>query len=131
MPKIFILLCMIFCHIIDDFCLQKSSLVDLKQKKWWETNAPDIMYINDYKVALFMHSFSWSFMVLLVPTIHLLLTNYNITIGAIILALFYMNIVIHYHIDNMKANKNMINLIVDQTVHLIQIILTWVVVICV
>lgn len=126
MYKILILLCMIFCHIVDDYYLQKGVLANLKQKDWWEINAPEKMYKQDYKMALFMHSFSWSFMVLLIPVIYLLLTKSNIdnTI-AMIVSLFIMNLIIHYEIDDMKANKKWINLIVDQTVHIIQIIISW------
>lgn len=131
MYKILILLCMIFCHIVDDYYLQKGVLTNLKQKKWWETNAPDKMYKQDYKMALFIHSFSWSFMILLVPTIYLLLTKDTDRIIIGLLSLFIMNLIIHYETDDAKANKHMINLIVDQTVHLIQIVLTWIVIICV
>lgn len=125
MYKILILLCMIFCHIVDDYYLQ-GILASMKQKKWWETNAPEKMYKQDYKMALFMHSFSWSFMVLLIPAIYLLLTKSDIdnTI-AMIVPLFIMNLILHYEIDDMKANKKWINLIVDQTVHIIQIIISW------
>lgn len=72
--KIFILFCMLFCHVIDDYYLQ-GILASMKKKSWWEKNAPDELYKNDYKMALFMHSFSWSFMIML-P-----LTAYTILIG--------------------------------------------------
>lgn len=133
MYKILILLCMIFCHIIDDYYLQGIGiLASMKQKKWWETNAPDKMYKQDYKIALFMHSFSWSFMVLLIPTIYLLLTKYHMhmSVIGIILFLFISNLIIHYETDDAKCNKYLINLIVDQTIHIIQIIISWIIVIC-
>ena len=38
--KLFILLCMIFCHIIDDYYLQ-GILASMKQKSWWKNNYPD------------------------------------------------------------------------------------------
>lgn len=128
MDKVLILLCMIFCHIIADYNLQ-GILASMKQKKWWEANAPEDMYKQDYKVALFMHSFSWTFMVLLVPTIYLLLTNHNDTISFIIF-LFISNLGIHYEIDDMKANKHWINLVADQAIHIMQIVLTWIIIIC-
>ena len=62
--KIFLLFAMIFCHIVDDYYLQ-GILANLKQKAWWQKNAPAAMYENDYKVALFMHAFSWAFMIML------------------------------------------------------------------
>jgi len=61
----FILLAMIFCHIIDDYCLQQGCLSKLKQKKFWEENAPQKMYRYDYIVALIIHAFSWTFMMML------------------------------------------------------------------
>ena len=35
-----VFVCMIFCHIIDDYYLQ-GWLASAKQKIWWEKNAPD------------------------------------------------------------------------------------------
>ena len=37
----------------------------MKQKKWWQENAPQKLYKYDYIVALIMHSMSWSFMIML------------------------------------------------------------------
>ena len=61
----FIFTAMIFLHIIDDYVLQAPCLCDLKQKSFWEKNAPQTMYKNDYIIALIMHAFSWSFMIML------------------------------------------------------------------
>lgn len=72
--KIFILFTMIFCHIVDDYYLQ-GWLASAKQKSWWEKNAPGKLYKYDYLAALFMHSFSWSFMIMLPPTITELYPN--------------------------------------------------------
>lgn len=117
--KLFILFCMLFCHVIDDYYLQ-GILASMKQKSWWEKNAPDELYKNDYKMALFMHGFSWSFMIML-P-----LTAYTILIGRTWYpALYIANLIIHFYIDDLKTNKKKINLIQDQCVHMIQIVLTW------
>lgn len=117
--KLFLLFCMLFCHIVDDYYLQ-GWLASAKQKSWWEKNAPDDLYKNDYKMALFMHSFSWSFMIML-P-----LTMYTIIMGGTwYFALYIANLIIHFYIDDLKANKKKINLIQDQCVHMIQIVLTW------
>lgn len=62
---ILVLVSMIFCHIIDDYVLQAPCLCNLKQKSWWEKNAPDQKYRHDYLVGLLMHSISWAFMVML------------------------------------------------------------------
>lgn len=118
--NIFILFTMIFLHIVDDYYLQ-GWLASAKQKSWWEKNAPDKMYKNDYLVALFMHSFSWSFMIMLPITIYLLI------VGGTWFPMFYIaNLIVHMYIDNLKANKHKINLIQDQSVHMIQILVTWI-----
>lgn len=57
MNDLFILIFMIFCHIIDDYFLQ-GILASMKQKVWWKENYPDKIYSKDYLMALFMHSFS-------------------------------------------------------------------------
>lgn len=117
--KIFILLCMIFSHIIDDFYLQ-GWLASAKQKKWWEENAADQLYKYDYIVALFIHSFSWTFSVMLIPTLYIFIFS-----GTWYPFLFVGNILMHMYVDDLKANKKKINLIQDQSIHMIQIIWTW------
>lgn len=116
---VFLLLTMIFMHIIDDYYLQ-GVLASLKQKKWWEENDNDEMYKNDYLMALFMHSFSWAFMIMLPYHIYILIFG-----GTFYPLLFLFNLLIHMYIDNAKANRKTINLIQDQTIHLAQIIITW------
>lgn len=117
--KLLILLSMIFFHIVDDYYLQ-GWLASAKQKLWWEKNAPDELYKHDYIMALFMHSFSWSFMVMLIPTIYVIVFG-----GAWYPILFLGNILVHMTIDDMKANKRKINLIQDQSIHMMQIVWTW------
>ena len=125
MYKVLLLLAMIFMHIVDDYYLQ-GWLASAKQKSYWEQNAPDKLYKNDYMMALFMHSFSWTFMIMLIPTIYALIvaTNINIVTWAI-LAFFVLNLCLHMITDDKKANRKEINLIQDQLVHLAQIIFTW------
>lgn len=122
MNKVLLLLVMIFLHIVDDYYLQ-GWLASAKQKSYWEQNAPDKLYKHDYIMALFMHSFSWAFMIMVVPTIYALHTNANIPL---IVTLFIGNLCLHMIVDNKKANKKEINLIQDQLMHLTQIIATWV-----
>ena len=117
--KILLLIAMIFCHIFDDYYLQ-GWLASAKQKMWWEKNAPDELYKYDYIAALFMHSFSWTFMIMLTPTIYVLLVG-----GIWSPVVFVANLVIHMIVDDMKANKKKINLIQDQAIHMIQILVTW------
>ena len=114
-----LLLLMIFMHIVDDYYLQ-GILASMKQKKWWEKQEGyTSLYKNDYKMALLMHSMSWSIMILL-PAIFL----FNVQ-GFVLLAIFIINAFIHYVVDNEKANKLRINLMVDQTFHIMQIFITW------
>ena len=116
----FVLVLMIFLHIVDDYKLQAGVLNNLKQKKFWEENAPDELYKYDYIWALIMHSFSWSFMIML-PFAYIL--DFNLNIPFIIT--FVLNLITHAIIDDLKANRHAINLIQDQIFHIIQIILTW------
>ena len=53
---------MFLAHCIDDFFLQGGCLVNLKQKSWWEKQAPDAKYSKDYLMGLFIHAFEWSAM---------------------------------------------------------------------
>lgn len=117
--KLLILTSMIFCHIVDDYYLQ-GWLASAKQKSWWEQNASEKLYKYDYIAALFMHSFSWSFMVMLVPTVYAILFD-----GVWYPLLFVGNILIHMFVDDLKANKRRINLIQDQSIHMLQILWTW------
>ena len=116
-----LLLFMILAHIVDDFYLQ-GNLAKMKQKVWWEKLFEyKSLYKNDYKMALLIHSMSWSIMVLM-PV--MLLHNPQ---GIILFAIFVINTLIHYWIDDEKANKLRINLMADQTIHLFQIIVTWII----
>ena len=125
MIKLLLLIAMIFLHIVDDYYLQ-GWLASAKQKSYWEQNAPDYMYRHDYKVALFMHSFNWSFMIMLVPTIYRLITSTNINIDVFGIVLFFIvNLIIHMITDDRKANRKEINLVQDQSIHLTQIVNTW------
>ena len=115
-----IVLFMILFHIIDDFVLQPISLSNLKQKKWWEKQEGySDKYKDDYKVALAIHSISWSIM------IHIPLVIMFPSLGQLALLIsFIVNTVIHYYIDDLKANKLKINLFEDQMVHFWQICTT-------
>ena len=116
--KLFILFVMIFAHIVDDYYLQ-GILASLKQKTWWENQKSyKPMYKYDYIVALIMHAFSWSFMISL-PILYFGFTKW-------IAVAIILNTIIHGIVDDLKANKCKINLIMDQSIHIIQIVITWV-----
>lgn len=113
---------MIFCHIVDDYYLQ-GWLASAKQKSWWETNAPDELYKNDYKMALIEHAFSWSFMI----HIPIIVSSFFIEISylsCVYSITLVMNMCIHAFVDNLKANKKKINLVTDQIIHLFQVVIT-------
>lgn len=50
--------------IVDDFYLQPIILAKLKQRKFWQENAPDGRYRYDHIAALLIHGFSWTVMML-------------------------------------------------------------------
>ena len=119
--KIALLIFMIFAHITHDYYLQ-GWLASAKTKKWWEKNAPDKLYSKDYIMALFCHSLSWSIMVFLPILIYSLYNQIDLNWFYLVLPI---NLIIHAVIDDLKANKFKINLIMDQSIHFIQIIVTW------
>lgn len=114
-----VLILMLFAHIVDDFYLQ-GILAKLKQKGWWEENAPDKLYKHDYIIALIIHALSWTIMI----TLPILFVSAWQPHWAIYLMLG-VNLAIHAVVDDLKANKHKINLIADQSIHFVQIIVTW------
>lgn len=124
MSSMLLLLLMLFMHVLDDFVLQPAVLSKLKQKSWWEKNAPNPKYKHDYIAALIAHSFSWTFCVMLPIAMY-----YSLFPPTRFYALFAANMALHGFIDHMKANKMRINLIFDQSAHIYQILLTYTVLI--
>ncbi len=118
MSKSLTVLLMIFCHIVDDYYLQ-GWLASAKQKKWWAENAPQSLYKHDYIIALAMHSMSWSFMIMLPVAIY-----NSLNVGITFVFGFLVNSIIHGITDNAKANLLKINLVQDQTIHILQILVT-------
>ena len=114
------LLFMLFLHIVDDFYLQPGMLSKLKCVEFWEKNAPDKLYKYDYVAALLIHSFSWSFMIML-P----IFFNEGFSVSVELILLFLLNLVTHFCVDNAKANERRINLCTDQAIHAIQIAVTF------
>ena len=118
--KEFVFLAMLFCHVLDDYGLQVRILSSLKQKSWWNEHAPDKLYKYDYLTALLMHCISWSFMVMLPVAVY-----HGFDVHSTFVFLFCVNVVVHAVTDHVKANKRLINLVVDQMFHVIQIIMTF------
>lgn len=120
--KFIILTIMFFCHIVDDYYLQ-GILASMKQKSWWEKNAPNQLYKNDYKMALYEHAFSWSFMISLPLLIIAIWQDSSLYYSIFMFYIF--NTLCHAYIDDLKANRHRINLIQDQLIHFGQIFITW------
>lgn len=120
---------MIFLHIVDDYYLQ-GILAQLKQKKWWEENYPHDIYKEDYKTALKVHGFSWSFMIMLPTLVSIFYKGMtqDVKCVAVYVVLLLANMVVHSYIDNVKANKYIMSLSLDQSFHLLQIVISWIVV---
>lgn len=120
---------MFLAHCIDDFCLQTHWLSNGKQRTWWvqqcksfdDSNKLYTKYKYDYIVALLIHAFEWSAIILL-PVLFYTTNEWLLT------GLFIFNGIIHAYIDNLKANKMKINLLIDQSLHLVQIIITCIIV---
>ena len=119
MSKIFVMLTVLFFHVLDDFVLQQFCLAKLKQKDFWKENAPDEMYKHDYMCALIIHAFSWAFMIMLPIAVY---KNFNVGYPFLILLLF--NMAMHAVIDHVKANIKATNLWYDQSLHIILALIT-------
>lgn len=114
-----VLVMMLFSHIADDYYLQ-GILAKMKQKSWWKENAPDKMYRYDYMPALLVHALSWSIMISL-PLFFASLWNPH----WVVYLMMGVNFVIHAIVDDLKANRKKINLIIDQIIHILQVAITW------
>lgn len=113
------ILFMIYMHILDDFMLQ-GILASMKQKNWWtaqEGYKP--LYKYDYIVALLIHSFSWAFMIMLPIAV-----KFDFDVSASFYIALLVNTLIHCVVDDLKANKGKINLVIDQSIHIVQIVVT-------
>lgn len=121
MLKLF-LLCVLL-HLVADYTLQ-GCLANMKQRSWWDNlfnQYPDkdtTPYKYDYKCALFCHALYWTLI-----TFAPILFCINIT-SDVILGVVIINTAIHYTVDDLKANKFMINLWTDQIFHFVQIGIT-------
>lgn len=108
----------VFLHVIADFLLQNNFLATYKQKKNWEPYVKENSnYKYDYIVVLLVHSFIWAFV-----TFSPILFVYKLAPEFIITII--INTIVHGFIDHLKCNRNKINLITDQFMHLVQISVT-------
>lgn len=122
MSKSFIILWMLFNHVFDDYFLQ-GCLANLKQEEYWQKNIPENLYEfyrDDYLMALLMHSLSWSFMIML-PIAFVMSFNVDL----VFVVFFFLNVIFHAVVDDMKANRKTINLVIDQSIHIFQVLFTY------
>jgi hypothetical protein len=127
---------MLFLHVFADFNLQ-GILASMKQKTWWADNAfNDIDRIRkittetefkrwlnitersvyDYVVSLMIHAFSWTYVIMFPIMCY---EHFQIDIDFIIA--FLLTWTIHAIVDYLKANAFLINLVMDQFIHVIQV----------
>ena len=129
--KLFILLIMIFVHILDDFHFQ-GILANLKQKSYWKKQIQELsnienschlteLYKKDWLISLIIHAFQWTFIVMLVLVVY----NNSLITTPVFYTFFILNVIIHAITDHLKCNKFYINLVTDQLIHLNQIAITW------
>ena len=111
-----ILVLMLLGHLIADYTLQ-GWLADGKQESWWKKicggEIPD-RYKHDYIAALVCHALYWSIFVC-VP----------FCASSYFLLAIIINTVVHAIVDDLKANRKVINLVWDQLIHLGQILITF------
>lgn len=133
MQAVLFLIVMLFLHVFADYNMQ-GIMASMKQKSWWVRQCRDGnvkwadlagKYKNDYKVAIAVHAFEWSFVVFL-PLMILCFINLSYWPRFVIyLCLLVANTWFHAIVDDSKANKGQLNLIEDQILHLIQIVVSW------
>lgn len=127
-----LLMTMIFFHIIADFNIQ-GILAQMKQKSFYEQYRYKVnLYRYDHIVALLMHSFSWTFMIHIPGIMYLILMGKWSMFEnewTVYLIFFIVHMIIHALTDHAKANWYLINLVMDQTIHILQIIIIWITII--
>ena len=110
-----ILVLMLLGHLIADYTLQ-GWLADGKQKTWWKKicggKIPN-KYRYDYIAALVCHGLYWSILVCA-----------PFFTSRFFLVAIFVNAAAHAVIDDLKANRSAINLIIDQALHGVQILVT-------
>lgn len=121
------LILLLFLHSFADYHLQ-GILAEMKQKNWWIEQVDEKsqnFYKDDYKIALFIHAFEWSFVVS-IPIFLYAICNGDALTDLAYLIVLCANAGLHYVIDDAKANKKVINLVIDQSFHALQILLFWI-----
>ncbi len=119
MLKIIVL--MILLHLVDDFVFQPVCLSRFKQKTYW-SGYRFSKFEKDWIAGLVCHGFEWSSMVML--------PWFFVDCNEVVFILtWFVSAVIHCFVDHLKCNCEKINLITDQSIHLMQVLLMWLVMI--
>ena len=119
MLKSYIFIFMLFAHCIGDYILQKDFISKAKRKSFWLNIKDEKVDTFAYLSILCVHAFIWSFCIHL-PLI-LFLPQSNIIVVSI-----FINFLIHGIIDDLKANRNKISMTIDQLIHVLQIVITYI-----
>lgn len=129
-------------HIIGDFVLQGNFLANAKQKNYWikqidlEYPADKVgidkhqkakrFYQLDFIPVLLSHSLLWTSCIFLPIGIYLAYTNQLQDMIPIFTIEYILNLFMHAIVDDLKANDRVINLCIDQLLHILQIAVTYV-----
>lgn len=109
-----IILLMVVGHCIGDYVLQTDFLAKAKSQKFWE----DTKDKDGWIPVLLAHSAIWTACIMSPLLIHVWPT-----IGWPFLICFVVNIHIHFFVDWLKC-VGKTNMLIDQGIHLVQIIIT-------
>ena len=115
-----LILLMILGHLVADYTLQ-GCLAHMKQKSWWQSMMEQVKperrrkYRHDWIAGLLCHALYWSIITFL-PLYASPHWAYAVLVNA----------AVHAVIDDLKANRNAINLCQDQILHLTQIVVTYI-----
>ena len=98
-------------------------MAKFKQKEEWRGYGKE--YLRDWIPVLTVHAFSWSFFTFL-PLVYYVYTK-DITFYTLAIVIV-LNAIVHFIIDDQKCNRFNINLIEDQCLHILQMVLTFMIV---
>ena len=115
-----VLFVMIGMHVFADFICQ-GWFLNGKQKTWWQKmcrqdlgqELEQTKYRYDYLVGIVLHSLFWSMLVCM-----------PFFCWTSLWKAVLLNTAFHAVVDDLKANRGVLNLIQDQALHLLQIFVT-------
>ena len=142
---IVVLFFMVLMHIIEDFHLQ-GIMGNMKMKSWWaksfqkvyaKTDNPEQeKWVKeyqkktqfDYVSVLLLHGFEWS-MFIHIPVLAVYWFTQGVVFDStfmyVLCAVIFIQGLVHSVVDDRKANRLGISLVTDQSIHLIQILVSY------